>query len=130
MHRQSRRGRYRHSWAGRNRMRADLRDDDDDENCIYIVWGCVRACANSSSAHSCGVLQSAGETSSFGGRTTSIPRRLSMPTSNRYILYTASAMSHTLLWCCYNIIIIIIVETRPANIRQTRNGSHMLSRRQ
>lgn len=42
------------------------------------IYECVRACANSSSTHSCGVLRSAGEMSSFSGRTASIPRRLSI----------------------------------------------------
>jgi len=51
-------------------MRADLRGDDDDDG---YPSACVRACANSSSTHSCGVLRSAGETSSFSGRTASIP---------------------------------------------------------
>jgi len=64
---------------------------------VYVC-GCVRACANSSSAHSCGVLWSAGEM-----------RRRSAVGPHRFpddclcthriaiILYTAFAMSHTLL---------------------------------
>lgn len=53
----------------------------------------VRACANSSSTHSCGVLRSAGETSSFGGRTASIPRRLSI--SHCHILYSTHNVTYT-----------------------------------
>lgn len=69
----------------------------------------VRACANSSSTHSCGVLRSAGETSSFGGRTASIPRRLSI--SHCHILCS----THNVTYIVHNN---IVIETRQQSDRR------------